>query len=148
MALSGAAVLLLGFLSGQTGSPDTAWYRSLTLPAWQPPGAAFGIVWTALYLLIGAAAALVWTSVHPFRRFALLLFAVQLALNLAWTPVFFRLGLIGPALALLGAIWVLALVTALAFAQVRRRAGWMLVPYMVWLSYAFVLNLRIWQLNG
>lgn len=150
MALFAAAVIFLGFLSGQAAgsTEDNSWFQTLTKPAWQPPGAVFGIVWTLLYALLGGAAAIVWASGHPARRQALLLFGAQLAANLTWSPLFFTANRILPALLLLVTIWVLALLTTLAFGRIDRRAAWMLVPYMAWLSYATVLNLRIWQLNG
>lgn len=149
MALGAAVTLALGFLSGQAAGSTEAnpWFQSLRLPVWQPPGAAFGIVWSVLYALMGAAAAIVWRSGHPQRGVALGVFALQLVANLAWSPLFFAAHEIAASLALLVGILFMALGATLLFARVRPLAGWMLVPYLVWLCYAAVLNLRILQLN-
>ena len=149
MALGAALTVALGFLSGQVAGSTEAnpWFQSLRLPAWQPPGPVFGIVWSLLYALMGAAAAIVWRSGHPGRWAALGVFGLQLAANLAWSPLFFAAHEIAAALALLIGILLLALGTTLRFARISRVAAWMLVPYLVWLCYAAVLNLRILQLN-
>ncbi len=153
-AIRAAIVLvpLLNFLggasakvSGQTG--DSAWFKSLVLPAVQPPGIAFPIAWTILYTLLAIAAALVWGTRVRGRWVALGLFAAQLALNLAWAPLFFREHQILYSLILLGIIWLAAVVTTFAFARVNRVAAWLLVPYLFWLSFAASLNYDIWRFN-
>jgi tryptophan-rich sensory protein len=129
--------------------PESAWYRSLTLPALQPPGALFGIAWSILYALMGfAAARLLVASPSPERARALLWFAVQLLLNLAWSPVFFGAEAIFPALLLIGAVLVTATLATVAAGRVDRFAPWLLLPYLVWLGFAFGLNWRIWVLNS
>ena len=153
-AIRAAIVLvpLLNFLggasakvSGQTG--DSTWFKSLVLPAVQPPGIVFPIAWTILYTLLAIAAALVWGTRVRGRWVALGLFVAQLALNLAWAPLFFRDHQIFYSLVLLGVIWLAAVITTFAFARVNRVAAWLLVPYLVWLSFAASLNYDIWRFN-
>ena len=83
----------------------------------------------------------------PGRGLALGLFALGFVINLTWSPVFFRLHLILPALAIIGIMLVLAIATIFAFARVSRVAAWLLLPYVIWLSFAFMLNASIWRLN-
>ena len=139
---------LLGSWSGRVGTAiGNPWFQALTLPAAQPPGFVFGIAWTVLYALMGIAAALVWATPVRGRTIALLLFASQLALNLAWAPLFFREHQILWSLVLLGVIWLAAVVTTFAFARVNRLAAWLMVPYLIWLSFAAALNYDILRFN-
>ena len=143
-------LLVLGGLSAQiSGSTeDNSWYQTLVLPALQPPGPVFGIAWSFLYTSIAIAAAIVWSHKDASGRgLALGLFAVGFVINLTWSPVFFRLHLILPALAIIGVMLVLAIATIFAFAKVSRVAAWLLLPYVIWLSFAFMLNASIWRLN-
>ena len=139
--LGGASAKLSGQMAG------SAWFDGLTLPSVQPPGIVFPIAWTTLYTLLAIAAALVWGTRVPGRWLALALFALQLILNYAWAPLFFREHMILESLALLVAIWVLAVATTFAFGHVNRLAAWLMLPYLVWLSFAAALNFDIWQLN-
>ena len=132
-------------LAGPTG--NSVWFNALQLPAAQPPGIAFPIAWTILYSLMGIAAALVWATKIPGRWVALGLFAAQLALNLAWAPLFFSEHQIFYSLILLGIIALAAIVTTIAFGRVNRVAAWLMVPYLCWLGFASGLNFDIWQLN-
>jgi translocator protein len=149
-ALAVAAPLLIGAVGGvvTAGSVPT-WYRALEKPAWNPPDAVFGPVWTALYLSMGVALALVlrsgWT---PLRRGAVILFAVQLGLNLAWTLVFFGLHAIGPALVTIVLLWASIAATLVAFERVNAVAFGLMVPYLAWVTFASVLNGAVWLLNG
>lgn len=143
-------VLLLGTLSGRLAgsSADDPWLAALVKPEFYPPGVVFGVVWTILYLLVGGAAAIVWNARGaPWRAPALGLFALQLIANLAWSPLFFRFQQIEWAFWLIIAILVLALLTTLSFAAVRRLAAALMVPYLAWLGFAAVLNWRIHELN-
>lgn len=140
---------LAGFASGQVGGPGTDWYRQLALPALQPPGAVFGIAWSLLYTLMGFAFARVWaTPLGRTRTRALRLFLLQLALNLAWSPLFFGAHQVLAGLVLLAAILLATIAATVAMARVDRLAPWLMLPYLVWLGFAFALNWRIWQLNG
>lgn len=143
------AVVLLGFLSGQIGGgADTAWFQSLDKPAIFPPPVTFGIVWTILYAMIGFALALVcaaWGA--KWRGLAIGLFVVQLALNLAWTPLFFGAQQITAALILLLVLDVAVIAATVAFWRVRRTAGLLMLPYLAWVLFATALNWQFLQLN-
>jgi tryptophan-rich sensory protein len=144
------AVMLLGFLSGQyAGSgPDNAWFAALDKPAIYPPPATFGIVWSVLYALMGLALALVGAAWGArYRVPAMLAFALQLALNLAWSPVFFSEHEIRLALLVLGALDFAVLLTLLLFWKVRRTAALLLLPYVAWILFATALNWQFLVLN-
>lgn len=126
------------------------WYRDLKKPAWNPPNSIFGPVWTTLYLMMGLASWLVWTrrdQDEAAAGSALTWYGLQLGLNAFWSPLFF--GLRRPDLALfdIAALWSVLLVTLFKFAQVRRTAAALLVPYFLWVSFAATLNAAIWWLN-
>ncbi|HSG33891.1 MAG TPA: TspO/MBR family protein, partial [Sphingomonadaceae bacterium] len=123
-------------------------FTALEKPAIYPPPATFGIVWSILYFMMGIAAALVCAAWGARgRTLALALFAMQLVLNLAWSPMFFREHQIELALYLLLAIDVAVLLTLIMFFVVRRLAGLLLVPYFAWVAFATVLNYQFWLLN-
>lgn len=143
-------VVLLGTISGRMAGSSEAnpWFSALVKPDIYPPGAVFGIVWTILYVMMGVALALVWSARGArWRLVAILLFVVQLAANLAWSPLFFREQQILQAFWLIIAIFGLALLTTLAFWKVRRLAALLMLPYLAWLAFAGVLNWRIHELN-
>jgi tryptophan-rich sensory protein len=149
-AASVAAALAVGALGAlATASSVASWYPGLNKPAFNPPNAVFGPVWTTLYVLMALAAWRVWRSgaAAAARRRAMLLYAVQLALNLAWSVIFF--GLRQPGLALAEIVLLLAAVAACtaAFWRADRIAGLMMVPYAAWTAFASVLNFEIWRLN-
>jgi benzodiazapine receptor len=124
------------------------WYATLGKPAWSPPNWVFGPVWTLLYLMIAFAGWLVWRE-RGWSRGAvpLGLFAVQLALNAAWSPLFF--GLRSPAAALvdIAALWIAIGATIVSFRRAVPLAALVLVPYWLWVSFATALNFAIWRLN-
>lgn len=130
--------------------PPGEWYASLAKPEWTPPGWVFPTVWTTLYVCMGTAAWLVHRERCAGRAVAapLSLFFAQLALNAAWTPVFFGLHAVFAALVLIVVMWFAILATAIAFRRVSVAASLLFVPYLAWVSTAAVLNLRIWQLNA
>ncbi len=138
---------VLGVVSTETGS--SAWYTSLAKPSFQPPGWLFGPVWTLLYTLMGVAAWRVWRLglQHPGVRGALVLFALQLVLNAAWSPIFFGAHAIGLALGVLSALALVLLVTILAFRRLDRAAAGLLLPYLAWVAFATILNASILSLN-
>lgn len=143
-------IVLLGFLSGTVAGsgPGNPWFDGLAKPSLYPPPATFGIVWTALYVLMGLALALVTTAWGARGRgLAIGLFVVQLALNLAWSPLFFGAHRISAALYLLVAIDLAVLATVVAFYRVRPRAALLLVPYLAWVLFATVLNWQFLSLN-
>ena len=145
----GPAVLLLGFVSGRLGGDASdPWFIALEKPAIFPPPAAFGIVWPILYTLMGLAAAMVcaaWGS--RYRLPAILAFALQLVVNLAWSPVFFGEHEITLGLYIILVLDVAVLVTIVLFWKVRRAAALLLVPYLGWILFATVLNYEFLRLN-
>jgi tryptophan-rich sensory protein len=142
-------VMLLGFLSGRVGGDATSpWFQALEKPAIFPPPVTFGIVWSALYFMMGLALAMVCAAWGArWRPFAVVAFVIQLALNLTWSPVFFGVHDIALAQAILVALVVAVVVTIWLFAKVRKAAAWLLVPYLAWILFASVLNWQFLQLN-
>ncbi|MBV0922713.1 tryptophan-rich sensory protein [Halomicroarcula limicola] len=141
-------VNLVGAAPAALGGPDSAWFQGLTKPAIYPPSWAFGVVWTLLFTLMGVALYLVWRAeASRERRVALGLFVAQMAFNVAWTPVFFQAQNLALALAVIGALLALLVPTIAAFRRVDRRAGYLLVPYLLWVTFAAVLNYRFLALN-
>ena len=143
-------ILLGGFASGWVSNSgyDNRWFASLLKPPFMPPGWAFPVAWTTIYVLMGVSLAMILSGpAGRTRRLALLFFTVQLVLNFSWSPIFFaardmELGR-WVILAMLGA----ALVTAALFRQIRQAAGWLLLPYLLWLCFAWALNSSIARLN-
>ena len=144
-------ILLTGLAAatGAMASIDASFfYAQLSRPGWAPPGSVFGPVWTMLYILMAVAAWLVWREAgSAARRRALVLYVTQLVLNALWSVLFFRERLGLWALADLLALWVLIVATAVAFWRVRRPAAALLVPYLLWVSFAGVLNYSVWRMN-
>ncbi len=147
---------LLGWLTvsfsaafvGTLFGPDQ-WYEALNKPSWTPPNWVFGPVWTTLYVMMAVAAWLVWQQGGFVRqRRALTWYFTQLALNAAWTPLFFGLQRPGIAFVEIVLLWVAISMTALAFHRVSRVAAWLLAPYLAWVSFAALLNFFLWRLNA
>lgn len=140
----------LSFLPSITGaiwSPGE-WYAQLQKPSWNPPSWIFGPVWTTLYLLMGIAAWLVWRQGgFETARGALLLFLAQLALNALWTPVFFGLHQPGAGFVVIVLLWLAIVATIRAFVRFSRTSAALLSPYLLWVSFAAVLNFTVWRLN-
>jgi tryptophan-rich sensory protein/uncharacterized protein YbjT (DUF2867 family) len=131
-----------------TFSSVNGWYQTLARPAWTPPDWVFGPVWSVLYFLMALAAWLVWRSSRATgARAAWLAFGFQLALNAAWSGIFFALRSPGAAFGEILLLWAAIGATALTFRGHNKLAGWLLVPYLAWSSFAAVLNLAIWRLN-
>ncbi|NUB90036.1 tryptophan-rich sensory protein [Haloterrigena sp. SYSU A558-1] len=141
-------VNVVGGLPGLLSSPDTDWFRRLEKPWFYPPSVAFPIVWTALFTLLGIALWLVWRSENAGRRFAIGLFVLQMACNVAWTPAFFALEAPLLALGIILALWALVAATIVAFRRVDRRAAALLAPYLLWVTFAAVLNFELWRANA
>lgn len=137
-----------GLGSVLTGVSVNDWYPGLRKPSWNPPGWVFGPVWSALYLSMAVSAWLVWRrrglsgAARPLG-----LFALQLALNVAWSGLFFGLRMSGAALAEIVLLWGAILATALSFRRETPLAGWLLAPYLLWVAFAAVLNLALWKMN-
>ncbi|MFN0191743.1 MAG: TspO/MBR family protein [Aestuariivirga sp.] len=151
-ALAGFIAVCLG--TGALGGWITAdsvktWYPTLNKPSWNPPDWVFAPVWTTLYVMMAVAAWLVWKKDVRFSgvRAALILFFVQLALNLMWSALFFGARSPGLALMEIAVLWLAVAATLYAFISLSRPAGLLLIPYLAWVSFATVLNFSIWRLN-
>ena len=137
-----------GFGGVFTAGAVRQWYPTLVKPAWTPPSWLFGPVWTVLYGLMAVAVWLVWLRRGRGRvAWPIALFVVQLALNAAWSPVFFGLRQLGAGLAVIIAMWLAIVATTWAFFRRRALAGWLMLPYLAWVSYAATLNFALWRLN-
>lgn len=143
-------LLLLGLLSGKlAGSgPENPWFAALAKPGVYPPPQTFGIVWSVLYAMMGVALALVISARGARGRgAAVIVFAIQLVLNLAWSPIFFAYHSMSGALIVLALLDIAIIVTLVLFWRVRRLAGLLLVPYLLWAGFATYLNWEILRLN-
>ncbi|HSX24512.1 MAG TPA: TspO/MBR family protein [Candidatus Andersenbacteria bacterium] len=147
-------------IAGMLGSLVTfsqipTWYAGLVKPMLNPPSWIFGPVWALLYALMGIALYIVWEQYHKINiakkknsiLFAMWIFAAQLLLNILWSILFF--GLHNPILAFLdlAAMWLAILATIYVFAPISKTASYLLIPYIVWVTFAGYLNVSIWQLN-
>lgn len=144
------AIMFLGFLSGAvSGSGDeNSWFAELIKPDAQPPGWVFGATWTVLYLMIAFAFSMILHARGARSRgLAIGLFMAQFLLNLSWSPIFFGRHQVTMAFYLILLILVLAIATTVVFGRVRKAAAWLMVPYLMWLSFASILNFQIDRLN-
>jgi translocator protein len=145
-----ALCLAVGGLAGWATSQSVVeWYPTLNKPSWNPPPWIFAPVWTTLYVMMGAAAWLVWMKNIRFSgvRVAMILFGVQLVLNGLWSFLFFKFHSPAWALVDIVALVVTLALTVVAFFNQSKLAGLLLVPYLAWVSFATFLNYTIWQLN-
>lgn len=141
----------ISFSAGIFGSQfmPGEWYSALRKPPFNPPGWIFGPVWTVLYVMMGIAAWRVWVP-RGFRgaEGAMTLFFVQLALNAAWSWLFFGVQQPGWAYVEILVLWIVIVMTTVAFWQHSALAGWLFVPYLLWVSFASLLNGSLWWLNS
>ena len=135
------------FAAGATGGlfPPGPWYRDLDKPSWTPPDWLFPVAWTTLYLCMAAAAARV--AMLPGNGLAMALWALQIALNTLWTPVFFGLQKIRMGMGVLVLLWVSVAACMLALFQLDWIAGMLFLPYLAWVSTAAALNFSVMKLN-
>jgi tryptophan-rich sensory protein len=143
-------ILLLGTISGRASNNDNdnAWFAALEKPAIMPPGWAFPVAWTILYIFLGLAIAIIlYARGARGRGLAVTLFVAQLLLNYAWSPVFFGLHKIGTALIIILLMIALTAATTILFARIRRTAALLMLPYLAWLCFAALLNYQIGALN-
>jgi benzodiazapine receptor len=142
------AVAAVGALSTIAAIPT--WYAALNKPSFNPPNWIFGPVWTLLYTLMAVAAWMVWRrpSTSSARLDALMVFALQLTLNFLWTPIFFHFHLLLTSVVVIALLWLAIVATILMFWRVSRIAAALLLPYLVWVSFATALNVAILQLNS
>ena len=140
LAVGGLSALLSGGMSD---------YETLIKPPLSPPGWLFPVVWSILFLLMGYASYRVLTADAPRenKRKALIVYGAQLALNFLWSPVFFGLGWLLVAFFILVALWILILITGNLFSQIDKTAGTLLLPYLLWVTFAGYLNFAFILLN-
>ena len=144
-----AICLGFGIASGfSTASSISGWYQTIQKPSWNPPNWIFAPVWTVLYILMGIAAALVWHSHSPDKKTALILFAVQFVLNLLWSYIFFGMHNLSLALAEIILLSVAIAITLYWFLKINRSAAILLVPYLMWVSFASSLTFTIFVMNN
>jgi tryptophan-rich sensory protein len=138
----------LGVLFMVQDSVNT-WYAQLQKPGFTPPDWIFGPAWTILYLLMAISVFLIWNKGldYPKVKQSIGLFLIQLALNAAWTPLFFGFHLILPAFIEIIILWLAILATMLAFKRISLHASILLIPYLIWVGFATVLNGSMWYLN-
>jgi translocator protein len=146
-----ATTVTLGYLAGQiTQTSVDTWYPTLNKPVFTPPNWLFPVAWGTLYVMMGIAAGLVWGEINTDEentKKGLRFFAIQFALNLAWSFLFFYLKNPLLAFAEIIILWLLIYETFGQFRKVSKVAAWLMVPYLAWVSYALVLNGAIWWLN-
>lgn len=137
-----------GLLSGLLSMEGMGEYaQNAVKPGFSPPALVFPIVWTILYALMGIGIARIRSTSSSERKNAEILFAAQLILNLFWPLIFFNAKAYGPALMLLMALWILVFAMLLAFQKLDNPAGKLQIPYLLWLSFAVLLNEQTWLLN-
>ena len=149
------SLTLVGFLVATFCAPALgafsrpgAWYLALNKPSWNPPAWSFGPAWTLLYTLMAVAAFLVWKrGGFAAQRVPLALYGLQLGLNAAWTPIVFGAHALGLGLLTIGALWIAILLTLLIFRRIRPLAGALMLPYLLWVSFATALNFALWRMN-
>src|SRR5450432_2429019 len=151
MKLLYSLVLTLGVgaIAGfATASNIGGWYARLSKPAFNPPNWIFGPVWTLLYILMGIALYLIWKQPPTlYRSNSLWLFFIQLFLNFIWSFFFFYFHKTGLALMDIAVLWIFIILTIFSFSGLNKKAAWLLVPYICWVSFALILNGAICRLN-
>ncbi len=121
------------------------WYEGLAKPRWTPPGWVFPVAWSVLYICMAVSAARV--AALPDNGQAMAFWALQIAFNTLWTPIFFGLHRMRAAMVVMVGLWLSVAATMLAFFQLDLIAGWLFVPYLVWVSIASALNFSVWRMN-
>lgn len=148
-AIAGASAFCVAFVGGAL-TQIGPWYRSLVKPSWQPPDWLFGPAWTVIFTLIAIAGVLAWRATDTLsgRRWLIGLFALNGVLNMLWSFLFFYLQ--RPALALIEVafLWLSIVSLIVPAARARPLAGWLLAPYLAWVSFASFLNYTVVKLNG
>lgn len=142
--------LAVGGISGYfTSTEIPTWYSTINKPSFNPPNWIFGPVWTTLYILMGISFWLIWKSdvSTEVKNKAMLFFAIQLVLNFFWSIIFFSFHQTGFAFIEIIVMWIFILLSILSFYPISKTAAYLLIPYLLWVSFASVLNFAIWKLN-
>ena len=144
-----AIPLVAGAISGiATTSSVPTWYAGLNKPVFNPPNYLFGPVWTVLYILMGISLYMIWRApAGDARNMALIIFGVQLLLNFAWSFIFFYFKQIPLAFIEILLVWIGVLIMILMFYRINKTAAYLQIPYLLWVSFASVLNGAVWRLN-
>ncbi|MDD4412545.1 MAG: tryptophan-rich sensory protein [Patescibacteria group bacterium] len=150
--LSSAIIIceLAGIVGSLFTTPSIAtWYKSLAKPALNPPSWIFAPVWTTLFILMGVAIFLIWEKGFKVKKvkIALIIFAAQLVLNVFWSIIFFGLHNPGAAFVEIIFLWLAILLTIIYFFKISKPAAYLLIPYILWVTFASYLNYSIWQLS-
>lgn len=145
--ISVAISLGVGGISAFLSKDNMSIYSAVNRPALSPPSWLFPIVWTVLFVLMGIAAAIIWRSNGKELDSALIFYGFQLVFNFCWPLIFFNFRAFGIAFFWLLVLLVLIGITAIKFYKINKTAGWMMLPYFAWVSFAGYLNYMIWQLN-
>lgn len=141
--------LAIGGLSGfATASGISDWYVTLNKPSFNPPNYLFAPVWTCLYILMGISLFIIWQSpMGQIRTNALIIFTIQILLNFLWSFLFFKFKMPGLALIEIMMIWISILAMIILFSRISKPAAYLQIPYLLWVSFATILNAAIWHLN-
>ena len=146
---------LAGFLAACFGAASTGvfykpgpWYRALSKPGWTPPDWLFPIAWTVLYVAMAIAVWRVAFTGTDLSKLAVALWCWQIVMNATWSPAFFGLHRLGAAFVILVFLWTAVALTIAVFLVVDPPAGYLMLPYLVWVSYAGALNFALWRMNG
>lgn len=144
-----ALTLSIGAISGiATSSGVNNWFVTLNKPVFNPPNYLFGPVWTLLYILMGVSFYLILQSKNAIlKNRAIMIFFIQLFLNFCWSFLFFKFQLVGIAFIEIIFIWVSIIIMIVTFYKINKVASWLQIPYLLWVSFASVLNGSIWILN-
>lgn len=144
-----AIPLAVGSITGMITAEDTQnWYSTLNKPSFNPPNSIFAPIWTTLYILMGISLFMIWKSPDSWeRRRSMLVFFVQLFFNFWWSILFFSFHLVFFAIIDITILWLLILYMMASFKQVRPAAAYLNIPYLLWVSFAAILNISIWSLN-
>lgn len=150
LAASLGSCYLAAFIGSIFTTPNIpTWYAALAKPFFAPPNWVFAPVWTAIFTLMGISVYLVWreSPTDPRVKAALAVFVLQLAVNVSWSAAFFGLRSPLAGLAVIAVLWALIALNIQKFRAISRTAGTLLLPYIIWVSFAAVLNFAIWRLN-
>ncbi len=150
LAVFGGLAAVTAILGGlMTASSTDSWYRRIEKPAWNPPDAVFGPVWTVLYAAMALAAWLVWRrgGDRPEGKLSTGLYVVQLGLNQLWTVIFFGLRTPGAALIEIIGLWIAIFAWYKSAVPIDSRVRWLILPYLAWVSFAMTINAGVWWLN-
>jgi tryptophan-rich sensory protein len=139
----------LGAIAGMfTAQSVPEWYATLNKPSFNPPNWIFGPVWTTLYILMGISLFLIWKQeVSRERNLAILTFFIQLLLNFAWSFIFFYFTMIGVALVEIILLWISIVMMLVLFYKIKPMASYINIPYLLWVTFATVLNASLYYLN-